>query len=170
MTVEEIRAAIEELWADELQAIEKNEQDAERRADEIQEQAATLGGHIVAGERELDNLRGELARLPERLSVANLGGDDADENSIRSRFNEIEGSLPILGDRIEGHREELEELEDPDTIRHEAAKEAERQRDYLSVRASNEVEELGEALTQRGREAGTYYDLAYGQLPSGTGL
>lgn len=170
MTVEEIKAALEGLWESEIQDIAEIENEAERRAVEVAQQAANLRGGILAGERELESLRGELAELPNRLTRANLRGDDAEENRIRSRFNEIEGGLPMIGERIEDHRAALEELEDPDTIRQEAAKEAEHRRLTLSTKAYKECLELGEALQRRGDILGLNLALQHYQPIGGPGL
>lgn len=112
-TFEEVKAAIEGLWADELAEIEKRERETEARAEELRREHARLRGVVSAGERELGALRSELSDLPRLMGLAQLEDDQAEVLALQGRFSEVRERSAAVEEVIDAERRRLAELLGP---------------------------------------------------------
>lgn len=182
---DDARAAVEALWADNIADTERIEVQAGRRVREAEARVAELRAEIAECGRGIGAARTEMGGMGERITTANLEGDDGEVLAVQGRHAELRSLLEGLEKRAAAAHTSLANLTggtDPDAflanVRDEARAEVEAARYKAEWRARREFEELRERLEERraavagGRspEARVQHEqrMAAGERPDGT--
>lgn len=153
---DEARAAVEALWADSIADTERIETQAGRRIREAEARVAELRAEIAECGRGIGAARAEMGGMGERITTANLEGDDGEVLAVQGRHAELRSLLEGLEERAAAARAALAELTggtDPDAflanVRDEARAEVEAARYEAEWTARTQFEDLRELLEER---------------------
>lgn len=103
-TYEEVRAAIERLWAGELAEVKTREQEKEQAIAAARETLAALKDRISGCEERLQLILGERDSLPDRPGHATLASDDAEAVALQGRYAELSEEITS----VEGEKEQAQ--------------------------------------------------------------
>ena len=107
-TYDEVKAAIEGLWSEEIADWERREEEIDGALDEARARVTRLERAIEDTGQRIGLLGGELDALPGRMAHLDLQGDEAGVRGVRARYSELQEEIAQLREQLDETRAELE--------------------------------------------------------------